>query len=280
MKIAFFGTPRFAQIVLEKLIDTPYKPDVVITSVDTPSGRGKNLEPSPVKITAQKNAIQVKEAKDLSTLTFDFDLGILAAFGHIIPEKILTIPKHGIINVHPSLLPEYRGPSPIQTAILDGKQTTGVSIMLLDKEIDHGPIIAQQEIAIDPEDNNQSLHEKLGEEGAKLLLLALQDYISGKAKPAAQNHTKASFTKHIEKNDGLINLNHQPTHEQFDRMVRAYYPWPGVWTEVKEESGKSVKIKFPGRNLIQAEGKRPMSISDFKNGYPHLAKKIEGLMIF
>src|SRR3990167_1778819 len=132
MKIIFFGTPRFAQIVLEKLIDSPFRPSIVVTATDAKFGRGQKLTPSPVKQTALKNDIGVLQPKSLSSVASqlsDVDLAILVAYGRIIPKEILSIPKYGFVNVHPSLLPKYRGPSPVQSAILAGDEKTGVSIM-------------------------------------------------------------------------------------------------------------------------------------------------------
>lgn len=272
MKIAFFGTPRLAQIVLEKLIDSPYKPQLVITAPDARIVRGqKNLQ-SPAKETALKNSIDVLEPKNFKDFDTKFDLAILIAYGKILPEKILAIPKFGFINIHPSLLPKYRGPTPVQSAILEGEEKTGVTIILLDKEIDHGSILAQKEVLMDDNDNHLSLNEKLALTGAEVLLEILPDYIQGKLKPAAQNDKQATFTKHITKQDGEIDLQNPPDKETLGRMIRAYHPWPGVWTKL---DGKI--IKFLPNGLIQPEGKRPMTKKEFLNGYPKAKELIEKL---
>ncbi len=267
MKIAFFGTPRLAQITLEKLVNSPFKPNLVVTGPDTRTGRGRNLASSPVKQTALANNIPV--SSQLAARSSQFDLAILVAYGKILPKNILSIPKHGFINIHPSLLPKYRGPSPIQTAILNDKET-GSTIILLDEEVDHGPILTQKKIPIDPTDTHESLIEKLGNLGSDLLLEALPDYLLGKIKPQPQNHIKATFTEKITKQDGKIDINNPPDSQTLDRMIRAFYPWPGVWTEIE---GKLIKF-LPG-NLIQPEGKRPMSIKEFLNGYPKLKEVIQ-----
>lgn len=278
MKTAFFGTPRFAQIVLEELIKSPYKPSVVVTAADAKVGRGRKLKSSPVKQTAEGNQIDVLQPTKLSTLTFDFDLGILVAYGKILPKEILEIPKHGFINIHPSLLPKYHGPSPIQSAILSGDNKTGVSIMLLDEEVDHGPLLAQKEIDIDPVDTHDTLAEKLAREGAKLLLQTLPDYLDGNLKPTPQNHTKATFTEHIQKRDGFIHPQNPPNRKIVGRMIRAYFPWPTVWTHLRQGSGGQAKlIKFLPGGLIQPEGKRPMTKKEFLNGYPKSKELIEKL---
>ncbi len=273
MKIAFFGTPRLAQIVLEKLIDSPYKPELIVTAPDARVVRGRKNLQSPAKETAVKNSIDVLEPKNFKDFDTKFDLAILIAYGKILPQKILEIPKFGFINIHPSLLPKYRGPTPVQTAILDGEEKTGVTIILLDKEIDHGPILAQKEIKIEDDDNHISLNEKLAATGAEVLLEILPDYIEGKLKPVAQNDKLATITKHIAKLDGEIDLQNPPDKETLDRMVRAYHPWPGVWTKI---DGKI--IKFLPNGLIQPEGKRKMTKKEFLNGYPKMKKLVEEII--
>src|SRR3989344_5009199 len=136
MKIIFFGTPRFAQIVLEKLIDSPFRPSIVVTATDAKFGRGQKLKSSPVKQTAIQKGLRILQPHKLSEISGqlkDIDIAILVAYGKIIPKEILAIPKFGFVNVHPSLLPKYRGPSPIQSAILAGEKKNGVSIILLDE---------------------------------------------------------------------------------------------------------------------------------------------------
>ncbi|MBI3282966.1 methionyl-tRNA formyltransferase, partial [Candidatus Curtissbacteria bacterium] len=288
MKIIFFGTPRFAQIVLEKLTDSPFRPTLVITAPDAKSGRGRNLQASPVKQTAVKNRIEVLGPKSLSDPNFQFkisnlkfDLAILVAYGKIIPSNILKLPRLGFVNVHPSLLPKYRGPSPIISAILAGEEKTGISIMLLDEKVDHGPILAQHEVPIDKDDTHASLIEKLAEIGAQLLIETLPYYTSGDLAPAPQNHKEATNTQHIKKSAGAIDLENPPNPQTFDRMIRAYYPWPTVWTQLRQGSDGQAKIlKFLPSNtpnepfLIQPEGKKPMTVKEFKNGYPEIFKKI------
>lgn len=299
-KTIFFGTPRFAQIILEKLVNSPFKPQLVITAPDTKVGRGRKLQASPVKQTAVKNRIEVLQPKSLSDPNlklkienFKFDLAILVAYGKIITADVLSIPKYGFINIHPSLLPKYRGPSPIQTAILDSAEKTGVTIMLLDEKIDHGPILAQKEIAIEKDDTHASLIEKLGKLGADLLIEILPYHASGDIKPKPQDHSKATYTKQIKKTDGYIDLNNPPDPVTFDRMIRAFYPWPGVWSKlmVNKQSlrsssanwrtaglGKWLMVKFLPGNLIQLEGKRPLSVQEFKNGYPQAFEQINQLL--
>ena len=279
MKIVFLGTPRLAQIVLENLIESDFKPQLIITGEDKKVGRGQNKSSTPVKLTAQKNGMAVGHL--LSEVSKNFDLAILVAFGHIIPKDILDKPRFGFINVHPSLLPKYRGPSPIQSAILKGEIKTGVTIIKLDQEVDHGPILNQREIEIEKEDTHESLIEKTGAIGSNLLLVTLPDYLSGKTKPKEQNHKDATFTEKITKADGQIDLENPPSKQKLERMINAFYPWPTVWAEIEAKrqtpNAKRMRIKLLPKRLIQPEGRKPMAIEEFLNGYPNLKSKIERL---
>lgn len=268
--IVFLGTPRLAQITLEKLIGTDFQPSCIVTGPETKAGRGQNLQKTPVAQTALANNIPVTELKDIES---DFDLAILVAFGKILPQKILDKSKHGFLNVHPSLLPKYRGPSPIQTAILEGEEKTGVSIMLLDKKVDHGPVLAQQEIELTSSDTHQSLIEKLGNLGADLLIKTVPGYLDGSVQPTPQDDSKATFTSHIEKQQGYIDPENPPSPEKVGKTIRAFYPWPSAWTKI---NGKMVKL-LP-ENLVQPEGKRPMTIKEFLNGNPQAKPTLETIL--
>jgi len=287
--IAFFGTPRIAQIILKKLIATEFKPQLVITGHDKKSGRGQAFVPTSVKLEAQKSNIEV--GYRMSDLDKGFDIAMLVAYGHIIPKAVLELPKFGFLNVHPSLLPKYRGPSPIQSAILEGETQTGVTIMKLDKELDHGPILAQRKIPIDKKDTHETLMQKLAIVGADLLLEVLPHYLDGSQKPKQQNHSKATLTQKITKEDGCIDLENPPSPQKLDRMIRAFYPWPGVYTKLKMKNEKLKIIKFlpnlptilqsynpTDPFLLQPEGKKPMTIKEFLNGYQHLESQIRKLL--
>jgi methionyl-tRNA formyltransferase len=271
MKIAFLGTPQFAQIILDGLIKTQYRPQLVITAPDQKVGRGQILMPSSVKTTAAENGIEVRHK--LFDKQDQIDLAILVAFGQLIPQDTLKLPKLGFINVHPSLLPKYRGPSPIQTAILKGEEKTGVSIMILDEELDHGPILAQKELAINPSDTYSSLVEKLARLGAELLLETLPKYQLGDLKPIPQDNSKAILCEKITRESGKIDIDNPPDPKTLDRMIRAFHPWPAVWTEI---NGK--RFKFLPEGKIQPEGKKPMTMREFANGYPNLKEKVEKLL--
>jgi len=249
MKIVFFGTNRLAQIVLEELIKSNYKPQLIITAPDKKAGRGQERQMSPVKQTALKNNLEILQPKDLyesnvKSRLSNVDLSILVAYGQIIPKEILIAPKYGFINVHPSLLPKYRGPSPIQTAILSDDKKIGISIIILDELIDHGPILIQKKITISPKDTHLSLVEYLGKIGARLLIQILPEYLAGSLKPKTQNHSQATFSKRIKKSNGYVDLNNPPDSKTFDRMIRAFYPWPGVWTRLQTTNYKLQTMNY------------------------------------
>jgi methionyl-tRNA formyltransferase len=322
-KIVFFGTPQFAALVLQKLIEEKLSPKLVITAPDKPVGRKQILTPSPVKILVQKNKIptatlsKIRDNREIldKIRKLDPDLIVVAAYGKILPKELLDIPKYGSLNVHASILPKYRGASPIQTAILAGETETGVTIILMDEKMDEGNIIALKKAAIEPKDTYQSLSEKLAQIGADLLAETIYLYLSWceagakRAKPKGrtglsghwitsgesasnktpniknkslrlnkqfflpslpQNHSKATYTKIIKKEDGQIDPNNPPKAEKLDRMIHALYPWPGVWTRYQISDGRYQLIKFLPNDpfLIQPEGKRPMTIKEFLNGHP------------
>jgi methionyl-tRNA formyltransferase len=195
------------------------------------------------------------------------DIFVVASFGKILSGELLEIPKFGCINIHPSLLPKYRGASPIQSAILNGDQKTGVTIIKMDEEMDHGPILFQTEEPIRPDDTFESLSKRLFTIGAQNISQTIKQYIKDDLKPAAQGHSKATFTKLLEKKDGFIDSGNPPPREKLDRMIRAYFPWPGAWAKWKMKNGELRIIKLLPENKIQVEGKKPMSFKDFANGY-------------
>jgi methionyl-tRNA formyltransferase len=289
LKIIYLGTPEFGAVVLEGLIKNNYKPILAITAPDKPAGRKQILTPPPVKTLAQKHKILVLQPTRIGSRLSGInpDLGIVSAYGQIIPKDILKIPKYGFINVHPSLLPKYRGPSPIQTAILNGDQKTGVTIILMDEKIDHGKIISNFQFPISNKKiTYQKLSQKLAELGAELLIKTIPKWINNEIKPQPQDESKATYTKIIKKEDGKIDWS-KPA-EKIERQIRAFYPWPGSFTffkkngkilrvkileaEIsKEEKPKQLCIKC-GKNYLaikklQPENKKPMTAEDFKRGY-------------
>src|SRR3989338_5002341 len=239
MKIVFFGTPAFAVTILQALIDAHMPPIAIVTAPDKPAGRGRRLSSPPVKELADKRHIpllQPEKLKDeifLETLrNYAADIFVIAAYGKILSQTLLDIPPKGVINVHPSLLPQHRGPSPIQSAILAGDNAMGVTLMLTDKEMDHGPILAQQELEF-PISNFQfpKLHHELANLGGKMLVNTLPRWIAGEITPQEQEHKKATYTKLLSKEDGHFDWTKSA--EEIDRMVRALNPWPGTWSYMK-----------------------------------------------
>lgn len=250
MKYIFFGTPEFSVIILEKLIQAGYIPSVVVCSPDESIGRKKILTSPPTKELANKFNIAVfqpQKLRDNAEFLKKFkylkpDLAVVAAYGKIIPKEILEIPRHGFINIHPSLLPKYRGASPIQGAVLNGDKETGVTIMKLDEEMDHGGIISNLKYKISSFDTYEALSKKLAGLGATLLIKIIPDFISGKIRSVEQKHSKATYTKIIKKEDGRIDWRRSA--DEIERMVRAYYPWPMAYTYINLKSQKPKLLKI------------------------------------
>jgi methionyl-tRNA formyltransferase len=252
MKIIFMGTPEFGAIILEKLAQSEYEPVLVITAPDKPVGRKQIITPSPVKVIAQKYNISVEQPEKIKNLKPD--LIIVAAYGKILPEEILEIPKYGCLNVHPSLLPKYRGPSPIQSVILNGDKKTGVTIILMDEKIDHGPILNRRTLEIGENETGESLINKLADLGANLLMETVTKWIKKIIKPEPQDETEATYTRILRKEDGMINWK-KPA-EDLEKEIRAYSPWPGSYT-FWEKSGKLIKIEvLKARVLKSSDGIR------------------------
>lgn len=247
LNIAFFGSPQMAVYVLDALLEYIIKPNLIISQPDKRSGRGLLLTPPPVKIWAEKNKIPVFQPNTLTDKEIvqtivnknTWDLFIVAAYGKIIPQSILDIPKYGTLNVHPSLLPRLRGASPIQSAILEENET-GVTIMLMDKQMDHGPIVTQQKTLIEDWPPKASELMKItGTQGGKMLAEIIPEWIENKIQAQEQDHKNATFTKKITKEDGLINLNDNPI-KNF-RKIQAFNIWPRAYfyTENNPQSKKT-----------------------------------------
>src|SRR3989344_3667901 len=227
MNIVFFGSSRFVIPIIEKLRKN-YTVSLIVTTED------KLQEAIPTY--ANKENIPYISVKKIDQSVVDkissenAEFAVLAFFGIIVPNELLTLFPKGILNIHPSLLPKYRGPTPIQSAIVAGEKITGVSIIKLDTDVDHGPILVQKEITLYPDDTATSVYERVFPQGADMLVSVLPDYLSGKLIPKEQDHKKATFTNDLTRESGYIDSNNPPSKEIIDRMIRAYYPWPGVWT--------------------------------------------------
>ncbi len=246
---AFFGTPDRAVFVLDILKSRGYLPRIIITQPDKPQGRKLIITPPPVKVWAEKEHIPViqpttmKDEELHTTLkNHNLDVIIVVAYGKIIPETILSIPKKGAVNLHASLLPLYRGSCPIETAILNDDRHTGISIIKMDKEMDHGPLLATKEVTVPNwPPTADELAKLLVTEGANLIADILPSYLDGTLIPQEQDHAKATYTVKIVKEDGLINLNDDP-YLNF-RKYQAYQGWPGSFF-FTEEDGKKLRVKI------------------------------------
>ena len=201
----------------------------------------------------------------------DAPIAVLASFGLIVPADIIDIFPKGIVNIHPSYLPYYRGATPIQTAIANGDTETAVSIMVIDEELDHGPLLSQVPLEITPEDTTDSLYTHAFTIGAEKLLDILPTYVAGNIEPREQDHRKATYTqRELTRTTGYINIQNPPAN--ITNLIRAYYPWPGVWTKITINNQEKI-LKLLPHDMVQIEGKKPVSYKDFLNGYPE-AKEI------
>jgi len=282
LKIIFLGNPDFALPALEALVKEKYQIVGVVTAPDKPTGRKQILTPPPVKVLAQKHGLAIYQPKDKTELLeiikkLQPDLAVVTAFGMIFPKEVLNIPKYGFINVHPSLLPRWRGPTPIQTAILNGDEETGVSLFLIDEEMDHGPILAKRELEF-PISNFQFpiLSQKLAELGADLLIETLPKYINGEIKPQAQDESQATYTKKFSTQDAYIEPKDLEIAQEkggdkaieIERKIRALNPEPGTFTLSLSKGGlkrtKLLEAKIIDGKLkitkIQVEGGKPKEI--------------------
>jgi len=266
INFVFFGTPEVASDTLEILKEHGFLPSLIITSPDAPKGRGLLMQVSPVTIFAEKNNIpclKPEKLENIFTSLPQVDLFIVVAYGKIIPENILIIPNFGSINIHYSLLPKYRGASPVESAILNGDIYTGVTIQKMVYKMDAGNIIAQEKIEILPEERTSDLRKRLIKIGGELLVKTLPDFMEGKIKEIAQNENEATHCKKIKKEDGLIDLEGNAT-ENYNKF-RAYATWPRTFffkngkriiiidAELKDGKFTIKKILPEGKKEIQYE---------------------------
>jgi methionyl-tRNA formyltransferase len=302
-RVVFMGTPDFAVPSLQALLSSGYNVVAVYTQPDKEAGRGRHVNTTPVKELALAKGLEVvqpetlKDREVVEHLTqLKPDIIIVAAYGRIITSEILALPEFGCLNVHPSLLPRYRGSSPVVSAILQGDEVTGVTIMMMDKGLDTGPILTQRMAPIMVEDTAGSLTTRLAEIGAQLLLETIPQWLDGKIKPQPQSETGASYTRIITKEDGKVDWT--LTALELWRRIRAYDPWPGcyaIWEGKRlriieavalpggryEEAGKVVVLPkgsgevavgvqardgILGLARVQLEGKKAMSAEEFLRG--------------
>jgi methionyl-tRNA formyltransferase len=276
----FFGSDEFSIIVLEELIQAGYTPSLCITQPDKPKGRKLVLTPTPIKeFCIQKNISYITPEKlsveEINAIHSEYDFFVIASYGKIISQNILDIPKYGCLNVHPSLLPKYRGASPIETAILEDCKDTGVTIMLMDALMDHGPIIKQAEYFFKEwPKSKKEIHDTLAHLGGHTLAEVIQPFVQGDIIVTEQDHAQATFTKIIKKENGQINL------EDADYKTYLKYlaltPWPGLFFFIKKQD-KDIRVKIESAHFdtekgfvldtVIPEGKNSMDWEGFENGY-------------
>ena len=303
-KVLFFGTPQFAVVALrELLLDSRFSVQLVVTQPDKPAGRGAKLQSSPVKELADEYSIPVFQPGNLKKEKIDsvkkinmhapFDIGVVIAFGQILPDEILNLPKAGCINLHASLLPRWRGAAPIQRAIMSGDNETGVCLMQMDSGLDTGPVFSSIRVGINPEDSFASLHDILAQKGAELLVRDLVKVITKSIAPVVQAEQGITYAEKIRASEARINWSKTAT--EINLLIRALSPAPGAYCHFKSKRLKifkaevlddiaaepmAGKISFLDKSRIevscgkgvlsikelQAEGKRRMTAGDFIQG--------------
>jgi methionyl-tRNA formyltransferase len=301
MVVVFFGTPHFAVPTLRRLLDSSHSVAGVITQPDRPRGRGQKITHAPVKALALARGIPVYQPDRLKppevadTLRgWGADLGVVAAYGRIIPEQLLTIPRLGMVNVHASLLPKYRGAAPVHRAVINGDSQTGVTIMRVVKELDAGSMFAQVTRPIGPDETSDVVESALADMGAELLLTIVEQLASGNAREEPQDETQATYASRLTKEEGLIDWTRSAS--DIHNRVRGLYPWPHAYTFFKgtrliilrsEVADAGASATSPGTILratseaihvatgdgelaileVQPEGRRAMRAHDFLLGH-------------
>ena len=312
MHIIFFGSPRESARSLETLLSIGHDVVGVYTRPDRSAGRGLAKSPTPVKLFAEQQGLPVFTPRILDPaieldrmVAANADVFVVVAYGRILPAELLAVPPMGVVNVHPSLLPMYRGPSPVATAILDGQRQTGVTVMLLDKGMDTGPVLAQSPpIVLTGNERAGELQGRLFEEGAAMLPAVLDGLEDVTIVATPQDDSKAPVTRLLARSDGEIDWS-LPA-EQIDRMIRAYDPWPGTFTSWNDKGLKILDVNLSGRidavddsgrvivnggklfvgsgsgpleiTRLQLEGRQGVSASDFLRGRPDIDDAVLGVL--
>lgn len=278
VKFAFFGTSHIAVFVLDALKDAGLIPSLIITPPDKAKGRGLAVQTSAVKEWALANGIDVLQPErldsafhsELQSPGHTLDVCVVVDYGKILPQELLAIPHRGFLNVHPSLLPRLRGPSPIRSAILNDEKTTGVSIIVVDEEMDHGPVVAQKRITVPNwPPHLAELEEILVREGGRLLAQILPQWVAGEIDAHEQNHDIATYSKKIEKEDGLLNL----ADDAYKNLlkIRGHEGWPGTHAFFGR-NGKKIRVGILDAHIennvlvpdrVKPEGKKEMGYAEF-----------------
>jgi len=301
LRVVFFGTPAFAVPTLEALLASGHQVAAVVTQPDRPRGRGQKTTATPVKEAAALAKVSILQPSSVKTPEFrdalaalEPDLGVVAAYGQILTQEVLATPRLGMINVHASLLPRYRGAAPVHRAIINGDTETGITIMRMVKALDAGPMIAAERISIDPEETSEELELQLSRAGARLLIRALDDVAAARGRETPQDDGAASYAPRLTRDDGRIDWNWPAT--RIHNLIRGLHPWPHAETfaggrrlilhrsrtadaestkqpgTILEASAERVRVATGGGALdlleIQTEGKRPMSVREFLAGHP------------
>ena len=267
MRVVYMGTPAFAIAPLEGLLATGYEVVGVYTQPDRPAGRGRELEAPPVKLYAEGRGLRVLQPASLRRPEAHRQLEalapeviVVAAYGRILPEEVLQMPRWGCVNIHPSLLPRHRGPSPVAYTLLEGDEVAGVTLILLDQGMDSGPVIARQEEPVSPQDTTETLTSRLFQRGAALLVESLPPYVDGRIVSQPQDDSLATYTGKLTKEEGAIRWELPAV--SLWRQVRAYAPWPSSYTRWQ---GRLLKVTDavplyreepgpPGRVVLLEEG--------------------------
>lgn len=275
-KFVFFGSSRFSIIVLDRLAESGLLPIAVVTTPDRPKGRGLVMTPTLVKTWARERHIPCLDPAKLDTAfatelsSFNAETFVVASYGKIIPGRIIDIPPQKTINIHPSLIPLYRGASPLQSAMLDDTKDTGVTIMQVDEQMDHGPIIAHEKVHIDEWPTYEDFEEIMAKKGADLLANILPQWLAGNIQGIEQDHDKATFTRKITKDDALIDLSAND-YDNF-RKIQAYHEWPQAYF-FAESGGKKIRVKITSASMndgklniekVIAEGRKEMPYDIFR----------------
>ncbi|MDB5239022.1 MAG: Methionyl-tRNA formyltransferase [Candidatus Parcubacteria bacterium] len=287
IRFAYFGSSRLSVIILDELEKAGFLPALAITTPDKPKGRHLTLTQNPVKEWALTRNIPVHDPAKLDSApgsafaemlrAAKCDVFIVASYSKIIPASIIEIPARKTLNVHPSLLPLYRGPAPLQAVMLDDAKNTGVTIMRIDEKVDHGPIVAQKEVAVEEWPAYEEFEELMAREGAHLLAEILPGWVAGSIQEKEQDHSRATFTKKIAKEDGLMDIaDASPASQRKNFLkIQAYRQWPVAYF-MFEHSGKKIKVKVTRALFLDdklvierviPEGKKEMSYADFQNGF-------------
>lgn len=283
MQIIFLGNTRFS-LIGAKIIHSKLGLLLIVTLPDRPDKKGRPT-PNPLRVFAEEKKIPYLLADKITDETIKQiegtkpDFLIVEDYGLILPSQLLEIPKYACLNIHHSLLPKYRGTSPAPYAILNGDKITGVTVIAMNDRVDAGDILAQKEYEMKLDETTESLLTELNNLGGEIIIPVIEDYINGKARPQKQDESKASNTARMSKSDGQIDLNNPPDKEKLDRMIRAYFPWPTVWTRINI-NGKEKIVKFLPDHKLQVEGGKPMSIKDFLNGYPGIEKDLLKVLVW